>query len=270
MIEICKIVLPVIGAFAFGILLTLFMHISDERKKYMWFTKKTDTEIKEAVKETVEVEEIKTEEPKPDEWIWVEGYKATESDMTCRGYQYELGVQHDMPDEETIEECKQGFHLCKYLSDVFGYYDVCDGHRFFKVRALVRKSHYTRYGELTEEFKAHQACKPSYYMPTFWGSKVYDKMVAKSIIFEQELTVDEILDKRYSYVKTWDDKHKNLIIQIGIDDATEVMKIDKLVELGFSETFARHLVDECMYEKAIAVGSQPDLSMDMKCWLIFK
>lgn len=237
-----------------------------KEKIYMWFTKKTENDVKEAV----EAEETKIEEPKPDEWIWVEGYKATEKDMTCREYQYELGVQHDMPDEETIEACKNGFHLCKYLGDVFGYYDVCDGHRFFKVRALVRKSHYERYGEETAEYKAHKASSHPYFASPFWGSRTYDKMVAKSIIFERELTVDEIIAYKYTYVNTWPEKYKNLVIQIGIDAATEVMKIDKLVELGFSETFARHLVDECRYEKAIAVGSQPDLSMDMKCWLIFK
>ena len=268
--ELCKIILPVIGTFAFGMLLTLFMHIVDERKIHMWFTKKKEDEVMEAVdkvNESIQAEEFK---PEPvDEWIWVEGYKATEKDMKCRDYQYELGTQHDMPDETEIKECEQGFHLCKTLSDVFRYYEVCDGHRFFKVRALVRKSHYERYGKETEEYKEHRKSHHTYFH-TFWGSKVYDKMVAKSIILEQELTVDEIIESRYDYVKTWPDKYKNLVLQVGIDNATEVLKVDKLVEVGFSETFARYITRQDMYERALSVGSQPDLSMDMKCWLIFK
>lgn len=243
-----------------------------KEKMHMWFKKKED-EFMEAVNKVIEA--IKQEEVKPepvDEWIWVDGYKATEKDMTCRGYQYELGMQHDMPDDADIKECEQGFHLCKTLDDVFRYYEVCDGHRFFKVRALVRKSHYERYGEATEEYKEHVKLGRTAYgfTPHFWGSKVYDKMVARSIIFEQELTVDEILEYRYSHVKTWPDKYKNLVMQMGIENATEVFRVDNLVEVGFSDTFARYITGQGMYERALSVGSQPDLSMDMKCWLIFK
>lgn len=242
----------------------------------MLFKKKTEDKVMETVNkvnEAIKQEEVKSEPVKPvEEWIWVEGYKATEKDMTCRGYQYELGMQHDMPDDADIKECEQGFHLCKTLDDVFRYYEVCDGHRFFKVRALVRKSHYERYGKTTEEYEEYVKLGRTAYgfTPHFWGSNVYDKMVARSIIFEQELTVDEIIESRYDYVKTWPDKYKNLVLQTGIENANEVLKVDKLVEIGFSETFARYITRQDMYERALSVGSQPDLSMDMKCWLIFK
>ena len=45
-----------------------------------------------------------------DEWIWVEGYKGTDKNMCCRDYQYEIGKQFDMSDDEEIKECSSGFH----------------------------------------------------------------------------------------------------------------------------------------------------------------
>lgn len=75
----------------------------------------------------------KTEENKePEEWIWVDGYKATKADMTCYDYQYELGKQHDMPEDEDIIECRSGFHLCLRLEDVFSYYKIGKDNRFFQ------------------------------------------------------------------------------------------------------------------------------------------
>ena len=47
-------------------------------------------------------------------------YKAFKSDLTCRGYQYKEGETFIM--EEPIEICKQGFHACLNLRDVFNYY----------------------------------------------------------------------------------------------------------------------------------------------------
>ena len=102
-------------------------------KKAIKEIQKIDKAI-EPFKETLEP----TSEPE-EEWIWVEGYKGTDKDMKCRDFQYGLGVQYDMPEDQEIQECESGFHLCLYLSDVFHYYEVGCGNRFFKVKALVRK-----------------------------------------------------------------------------------------------------------------------------------
>ena len=203
-----------------------------------------------------------------EEWIWVEGYKATEKDMTCRDYQYELGIQHDMPDDVNIKECESGFHLCKVLNDVFDYYSIGDGRRYFKVRALVRKDHYERYGEYTKEYKAHMENPHSSHWWA-WDRKTYDNLVARSIIFEQELTPDEILRSNIN-VTEWSEKYKTLALEHSIHWAEMQMNVDELVELGYSEAFARLIIDAKKYEVAKSVGSQPELSMDMKCWLIFK
>lgn len=61
------------------------------------------------------------------------GYKGTREDMTCRGFQFELGKTYKVQGE--IEVCKNGFHFCKNLGRVFEYYPPNDGNRFFEIEA---------------------------------------------------------------------------------------------------------------------------------------
>lgn len=200
--------------------------------------------------ETDDKKEVQTD----DEWIWVEGYKGTDKDMKCRGYQYELGKQFDMPEDEKIEACEGGFHLCAYLSDVYRYYDIGYGNRFFKVKALVRK----------EDYKP--AKRTAYMFDLYFNDS---KLAAKSIEFISELTPDEIL-KGYD-TNNWTDEDKLEALQYGVgcvNDKHKALEQEKqqssLIELGYSASFAKWLISEGKYDKAFAVGSQPDLSMDMK------
>ena len=41
--------------------------------------------------------------------------------MSCRGFQYEEGKTYEI--EGKPELCKQGFHACLRLTDVFNYYN---------------------------------------------------------------------------------------------------------------------------------------------------
>ena len=63
----------------------------------------------------------------------VKGYKGMRSDMTCRGMQYEIGKTYHA--EGTVELCRNGFHFCKKLTDVFDFYGRENGNRFFEVEA---------------------------------------------------------------------------------------------------------------------------------------
>ena len=47
-------------------------------------------------------------------------YKAFKGDMTCREFQYEEDKTYEIEDEPKL--CKQGFHACLNLADVFTYY----------------------------------------------------------------------------------------------------------------------------------------------------
>ena len=63
----------------------------------------------------------------------VKGYKGMHSDMTCRGMQYEVGKTYHA--EVTVELCRNGFHFCRKLTDVFNFYYRAKEHRFFEVEA---------------------------------------------------------------------------------------------------------------------------------------
>lgn len=203
-------------------------------------------------------EERTVETPKEAEWVWVTGYKGMNKDMQCRGgFQYELGRRYDMPEDAKVEACESGFHLCLALGDVFKYVPVGDNNRFFQVRALVRKRDRDEYGGMQ-------------YYEDGLGRRhqlgLIDKLAAKSIEIVRELTADEIL-KPYGGDE-WDEGYKKLALSASVDVARMTMRIDNLTELGYSFPFATWLVNNKKYEVAKAVGSQPDLSMDMKCLMI--
>ena len=63
------------------------------------------------------------------------GYKLMESDMTCRGFQYEVGKEYSLKDE--LAMCNKGFHFCENPFDCLKYYDNIEGDkRLFLVEAL--------------------------------------------------------------------------------------------------------------------------------------
>ena len=63
------------------------------------------------------------------------GYKLMESDMTCRGFQYEIGKEYSL--EGKLQICRNGFHFCKNPFDCLEYYDNIEGDkRLFLVEAL--------------------------------------------------------------------------------------------------------------------------------------
>ena len=57
----------------------------------------------------------------PPGWAKVYGYKAFESGLKCRGFQYELGK--DFKHDGAIRLCESGFHFCKSLGEVYSYYN---------------------------------------------------------------------------------------------------------------------------------------------------
>ena len=56
-------------------------------------------------------------------------YKATDKDMKCRGFQYELGKTAEVDGDAKL--CERGLHACEMPLDVLGYYVPGDGSRYF-------------------------------------------------------------------------------------------------------------------------------------------
>lgn len=179
-----------------------------------------------------------------EEWVWVTGYKGTDKDMKCRDYQYEMNNQHDMPEGSEINICHSGFHFCDKFEDVFRYYRIERGNRFFEVKALVRR--WNKNGTYTIEHSN-------------------DKMAAKSIIFTRELTTDEIF-KQYDDPSTynWTYEQKCKARDVGIQVCHNLIKAEELVKLGYSEAFATWAVSRGGYDVAKMMGNTPNVSMDVK------
>ena len=56
-------------------------------------------------------------------------YKGMNTDMTCRGFQYEVGKEYET---DKAEACECGFHACEYPLEVFNYYPPASS-RYFEV-----------------------------------------------------------------------------------------------------------------------------------------
>ena len=52
------------------------------------------------------------------------GYKGFDSQLRCRGFQYEIGQEYEHAGG--VELCKKGFHFCENPMDVFEYYPPSD------------------------------------------------------------------------------------------------------------------------------------------------
>ena len=62
----------------------------------------------------------------------MKGYKATDRDMKCRGFQFELGKWYEHDGELSL--CESGFHFCQYPSGPWSYY-TDPSTRIFEVEA---------------------------------------------------------------------------------------------------------------------------------------
>jgi hypothetical protein len=109
-------------------------------------------------------------------WIEVEGYKATDKNMMCRDYQYELGKIFSKKDE-TIKICENGFHFSENLRGTFLYYPLKPFNRYFKVKALAKLKFiikedgtWQKHRDLIDD----------------------NKLVAKEIKFIEEVSIDEL------------------------------------------------------------------------------
>ncbi len=62
------------------------------------------------------------------------GYKATDKNVKCKGYQFVPGEWHKLDNDDPLELCKNGFHFCVHPSGPWSYYSK-PGTRLWKIEA---------------------------------------------------------------------------------------------------------------------------------------
>ena len=104
---------------------------------------------------------------------YLTGYKATDADMKCQGFQYELGKWYKQKGE--IELCKKGFHFCLHPSGPWAYYNDT-GTRIFKAEAKDAYEEYTPGADLKivcREIRLTEELKPTGDMNTGYSNTGY-------------------------------------------------------------------------------------------------
>ncbi|OWJ36774.1 DUF7666 domain-containing protein, partial [Pseudomonas aeruginosa] len=102
----------------------------------------------------------------------VTAYKGFKQDLTCRGYQFEIGGTYKHEGE--VEACASGFHSCEYPLDVFGYYAPGES-RFAIVKASGQLS---RHGDDSKIASATLVVEAEISMPTMI-SRAIDWIMAR-------------------------------------------------------------------------------------------
>ncbi len=68
----------------------------------------------------------------------VKGFKATDKNGKCRDHQFVVGETYEL--EGTAKLCKNGFHFCEKLFDVYNYYEKSVDTRLFEIEAVDRRN----------------------------------------------------------------------------------------------------------------------------------
>jgi hypothetical protein len=244
----------------------------------------TDLSTKGVSAYGVSVSEVKQEEdvkPKEKEWIWVEGYKAVNPDMSAKWGEmtYEVGKLYEM--EGDVALCKYGYHFCLKPEFIHGYYQFG---RLFKVRAEVEKDEYEKLKE-NGFYTYRDKSSYSIYGVSFHDRTV-DKMVARKIELVEEITDYEIIKKVWDnnplFVRNetdwWEFINfcKKAKCNSREDAWAQHMFIKKMMENGFSETIALVLFKRLQrgwinVERIVEFAeglTQMEISNDMKIFLI--
>ncbi|MUH87300.1 DUF7666 domain-containing protein [Pseudomonas aeruginosa] len=114
----------------------------------------------------------------------VTAYKGFKQDLTCRGYQFEIGGTYKHEGE--VEACSSGFHSCEYPLDVFGYYAPGES-RFAIVKASGQLS---RHDDDSKIASATLVVEAEISMPTMisraieWIMSKVDKSVEQTVAGE--------------------------------------------------------------------------------------
>ena len=75
-------------------------------------------------------------------------YKGFDKDLKCRGFQYEVGKEYELPKGESVSVCSKGFHACESPLEVLDHYFM-DGYANLSRFCEVEQS-----GEFSKELES--------------------------------------------------------------------------------------------------------------------
>lgn len=194
----------------------------------------------------------------------MKAYKAFNPDMTCRGFQYEIGQTYEIKEEPIM--CARGFHACLNLETVFRYYspykkpilcevevlgDVIHG-RFFDDKVVTNKIKIVR--ELTEDevtkyaldqFKLKLESLPLVYALLTYPNLapfISDKILYQLVPFEQkELAIHGSQDLLKRLLKCGHPSTKQELVRTVplYPESLQKLILDTLVKDGLEEVRAK-------------------------------
>ena len=106
-------------------------------------------------------------------------YKGFNAKLQCRGFQYEIGKEYELPKGEKQKACCNGFHACPNPADLFGFYAPNDGNRYCEVE-----------------------------LSGYIDDSESDKLVASKIKIIREVSLNEIAEAHRKYVEEHTDGEK--------------------------------------------------------------
>lgn len=190
--------------------------------------KLTEESVEKRNKAAKIAEMLEESDKKLEKWIEVEGYKGMDKDMKGHyNFQYEIGKTYVIEDPSSVKACEYGYHFSLNLKDVFDYYNLINNNRFFKVKALVRKSDYEKYGKV----------ESGYVFVT-----TVNKLAAKQITILKELSDEEMCKEIKSIYKD------RIIDKLKVTDMPEVY--DKGIMQTLANKCSRELQDKMNFSES--------------------
>ena len=138
-------------------------------------------------------------------------YKGFDKDLKCRGFQYEVGKEYELPKGESVSVCSNGFHACESPLEVLDYYFM-DGHANLLRFCVVEQS-----GEFSKEVNS-------------------TKVASSKIKIKKEITFADLINSGVEWLKekTSNDGGGDSAIIASADNCTHIGSCDDFAQIGSS------------------------------------
>ncbi len=133
-------------------------------------------------------------------------YKGFDKDLKCRGFQYEVGKEYELPKGELPNVCSNGFHACESPLEVLDYYFM-DGHA-----NLLRFCEVEQSGEFSKEVNS-------------------TKVASSKIKIKKEITFADLINSGVEWLK---EKASN----DGGGDSAQICSSGYRAKIGSCDDFA--------------------------------